>query len=50
MQKVKFTYDTPMIGEFINDGPDMSIDSIIYEIEQDFPEATGIEIIEIVNG
>ena len=50
MQKVKFTYTTPMIGEFTNDGPDMDEASIVYEIEQDYPEAIDIEIIEIVNG
>jgi len=50
MQTVRFTYNTPGVGVFENEGPDMDEASIVYEIEQDYPEAVDIEIIEIVNG
>ena len=48
MQEIKFTYTTPMIGEFTNEGPDLSIDEITKEIERDFPEADDIEVFEVI--
>lgn len=47
MQKVRFAYNEPMIGMFENDGPDMTVEEILKEIEIDYPEAIDVEIIEI---
>lgn len=46
MQRVKFTYTIPMIGEYENDGPLMTLDEIVKVLEQTYPEATEIEIFE----
>lgn len=47
MQRVRFTYSTPMIGEFENDGPDMDDAEIINTIARDYPEAVDIDILEV---
>ena len=46
MQKIKFVYDEPMIGELETEGDILDLEEIIKEIEEQFPEAINIEIIE----
>ena len=48
MQKIKFAYNEPMIDEIINEGPNLEFDEAVKLIEQTYPTAIDIEIIETI--
>lgn len=52
MQKIKFQYDEPRYGDIEIDGPDMAEEDILRLIEEQYPEAINVEILEteIING
>lgn len=48
MQKIKFTYNEPRIGDMEIEGSDkLTFDEILKHIEQTYPEAIDIEILEV---
>lgn len=46
MQKIKFAYNEPRIGDIDIEGPDMTEEDILRIIEDSYPEAIDVEIIE----
>jgi hypothetical protein len=47
--QVDFTYWSPMTGTFDYEGPEMTEEDILREIERQYPEATDIELIRLEN-
>lgn len=41
----KFTYNEPMFGDIEIEGPELDQDEVIKAIEQSYPEAVDIEIL-----
>lgn len=52
MKKIKFAYNEPRIGDIEIEGPDMNEEDILRLIEDQYPEAIDVEVIEteIING
>lgn len=52
MKKIKFAYNEPRIGDIEIEGPDMIEEDVLQIIEEQYPEAIDVEILEteIING